>query len=221
MANVKNNAAAQDTKRRLIEAAGAVFAEVGFERATIKDITDRANASVAAVNYHFSDKQELYVQTVQHAHSAGITAIRALIEADRSTNPAARLHTFVHTFLQLSLDPARPAWEAELINREMRDPTSTCDRYITDLLDPFIAAFGLLIAELAGEPPPSARATRLMVDSVMGQCLFYIYNKHKHVRMFPNEPPASTRVDEIANHITNFSLAAIRCRDVHAEYRPQ
>ena len=31
MANVKNNAAAQDTKRRLIEAAGQVFAEVGFD----------------------------------------------------------------------------------------------------------------------------------------------------------------------------------------------
>ncbi|RYG71081.1 DUF1956 domain-containing protein, partial [bacterium] len=175
----------------------------------------------AAVNYHFSDKQELYVQAVQHAHGAGITAIRALIEADRNTDPARRLHAFVHTFLQLSLDPGRPAWEAELINREMRDPTSTCDRYIADLLDPFISAFGSLIAELAGDPPPSARVTRLMVDSVMGQCLFYVYNKHKHARMFPHEPSASTRVDEIADHITRFSLAAIRCRDVHAEHEPR
>src|SRR5207244_282452 len=118
-------AAAQDTKRRLIEAAGEVFADVGFERATIKDITDRAGASVAAVNYHFSDKQELYYQTVQHAHRAGIDAIRTLIDGDRSQAPAERLHAFVHTFLRLALDPERPAWESLLINREMRDPTST------------------------------------------------------------------------------------------------
>lgn len=217
MANVKNNAAAQDTKRRLIEAAGEIFAEVGFERATIKDITDRASASVAAVNYHFSDKQELYFQTVQHAHRAGIDAIRVLIDADRSRAPADRLHAFVHTFLSLALDPARPAWEAALINREMRETTSTCDRFIADLLDPFFDAFGALIAQLAGEPPPSIRVTRLMVDSVMAQCLYYIHNDCKHRRMFPHEPPASARIDEIADHITRFSLAAIRCRDVHAE----
>lgn len=217
MANVKNNAAAQETKRKLIEAAGEVFAEVGFERATIKDITDRADASIAAVNYHFSDKQELYFQVVQHAHSAGIKAIRSLIEADRSRDPADRLHAFVHTFLRLALDPGRPAWESALINREMRDPTSTCDRFIADLLEPFIQAFGSLIADLAGDPPPSHRRTRLMVDSVMGQCLYYIHNKCKHERMFPDEPPVASRVDELADHITRFSLAAIRCRDVFDE----
>ena len=59
MANIKNNASAQETKRKLVEAAGEVFAEQGFERATIKDITERAGVSVASVNYHFGSKDAL------------------------------------------------------------------------------------------------------------------------------------------------------------------
>ena len=203
-------ACAAELRQRLLHTAGEVFADVGFERATIKDITDRASASIAAVNYHFSDKQELYYQVVEHSHHASIVAIRSLIDGDRTREPAARLHAFVRTFLQQSLDPNRPAWHAALIAREMRDPTtSACERFVNEFLDPFIAAFGALITDLAGEPPPPARTTRLLVDSVMGQCLFYVYNQCKHARMFPHEPPASARVDELADHITRFSLAAI------------
>ncbi len=65
MANVKNNTATQETRRRLLTAAGEVFAERGFHDATIKQITDRAGASLASVNYHFSDKAELYAAVIR------------------------------------------------------------------------------------------------------------------------------------------------------------
>src|SRR5476651_2466907 len=65
MANVKNNSASQETRRRLLQAAGEVFAERGFHAATIKDITDRAGASLASVNYHFRDKSELYAAVLR------------------------------------------------------------------------------------------------------------------------------------------------------------
>ena len=211
MANVKNNAAAQETKRRLVEAAGEIFADVGFERATIKDITDRAGASIAAVNYHFSDKQELYYQVVRHAHLAGLNAVHTMVANERQEESAARLHTFVHTFLQQALDPNRPKWEAALIQREMREPTmSACERFTNEFLEPFVDVFGALVTDLAGRPTPSVRTTRLLIDSVLGQCLFYVYNQCKHARMYPDDPP-SARVDELADHITRFSLAAIQC----------
>ena len=60
------------TRIRLVEAAGEEFAGKGFDAARIRTICERAGANVAAVNYHFGDKERLYVETVLHAHQCGI-----------------------------------------------------------------------------------------------------------------------------------------------------
>ena len=60
------------TKVRLIEAAGEEFAGKGFDATRIRTICDRAGANMAAVNYHFGDKEQLYVETVLDAHRCGM-----------------------------------------------------------------------------------------------------------------------------------------------------
>jgi AcrR family transcriptional regulator len=47
------------TKQRLIEAAEALFADEGFDRVSVRDITTKAAANVAAVNYHFGSREGL------------------------------------------------------------------------------------------------------------------------------------------------------------------
>jgi AcrR family transcriptional regulator len=46
-------------KRRLLDAAEQLFAERGFEAVSVRDITGRAKANVAAVNYHFGSREDL------------------------------------------------------------------------------------------------------------------------------------------------------------------
>ncbi len=52
-----------ETRQRLIEAVGEVFAERGFRAATVRDICQRAQANVAAVNYYFGDKEHYIRQS--------------------------------------------------------------------------------------------------------------------------------------------------------------
>jgi AcrR family transcriptional regulator len=56
-----------ETRQRLLEAAGAVFAERGFRATTVREICHRARANLAAVNYHFGDKERLYGAVLQYA----------------------------------------------------------------------------------------------------------------------------------------------------------
>ena len=63
-----NKSLSPETPERLMEAAGWVFAEKGFRNATIRDICKRAGANIAAVNYHFGDKEHLYIEVIKYAH---------------------------------------------------------------------------------------------------------------------------------------------------------
>ena len=208
MPNVKNNAATQITKRRLLEAAGEVFAEQGFERATIKDITDRAGAAMAAVNYHFSDKQELYYQVIKLVHQAGMEATAVITNPDPSMPPAEQLRQYLRKFLTSLLDPARPSWFATLMLHEMRQPGSASERLMDEIYLPVARGLEKLVGLLIGRRIAHRKAT-LLAQSILGQCLFLVEFKMLLDRVHSDLPPTDERIEELADHVTEFSLAAI------------
>jgi len=48
-----------ETKQRILAAALTIFAEQGYNAATLREITSAAGVNIAAVNYHFGSKQAL------------------------------------------------------------------------------------------------------------------------------------------------------------------
>src|SRR6185503_19926338 len=73
--------ASERTRRRLIDAAGEMFAELGFHHTTVRQICQRAGANIAAVNYHFKDKTGLYSEVVrQSMRAAQLDTVRAAFE---------------------------------------------------------------------------------------------------------------------------------------------
>lgn len=48
-----------DTRRRILDAAEALFTAHGFEATTLRQITGQAQVNLAAVNYHFGSKESL------------------------------------------------------------------------------------------------------------------------------------------------------------------
>jgi AcrR family transcriptional regulator len=56
--------AGQDTRTALLDAARAVFAEHGYERATVRVIAARAGVDAAMVNHWFGGKEGLFAQAV-------------------------------------------------------------------------------------------------------------------------------------------------------------
>ena len=61
---------AEATRRALIEAATAVFAEHGFAAGSIRAITRKAKANQAAITYHFGGKEGLYAEVLRSAVAA-------------------------------------------------------------------------------------------------------------------------------------------------------
>jgi AcrR family transcriptional regulator len=75
---------ARDTRRRILDIARAVYADLGYEVATNKDIADRAHMTTAALYYHFPSKRDLYLAVHEDAREQVYTRFEAVLDPDDS-----------------------------------------------------------------------------------------------------------------------------------------
>ena len=198
------------TRQRLLEAAGEVFAEVGFEKATVRDICKKAGANVAAINYHFRDKDGLYVETLKYAHQCATAENVQAIEAMRGGDMPAeqRLAVFVRTFLLRAFHAGKAAWHGKLVAQEMSKPTAMLDQLVKDEIRPRAMFLEATVAELIGGDPPLDLVRRCS-RSVVSQCVFYHLCRPMIERLHPEQGFEAADLEVLADHITRFSLHAI------------
>jgi AcrR family transcriptional regulator len=193
------------TRERILETATGLFAEQGFRRVTIRGICRAAGVNLAAVNYHFGDKAGLYREVVQ----AAIDAMRGTTEEARregAGRPAEeRLHVFVRTFVRRLLASGQPRIQ-RLVQREMSDPTGLLDRVVAEAVRPRIEYLSGIMVELLGCVADDPRVLRCIL-SVQAQAFAAVPNPIG-VRLGFN--PTAKDAEEIAAHITGFSLGGIR-----------
>jgi len=195
-----------DTKTRLLDAAGEVFAEKGYPAATIRAICCRAGANVASVNYYFGGKEQLYLEAVRHAHCSPDAYPSVTWPPDASA--ADKLRSFVEQMLLSVLDRDRPSWHAQLMMREMLEPSDACRQLVESTLRPRMQMFQEIVDELL--PPETAEADRhLAAFSVVGQCLFFNRGNPIAELLVGEEEYTTYDAERLADHITRFSLAAL------------
>lgn len=210
--------AAIGTRERLLDAAGEVFAELGYEQATIRDICKRAGANIAAVNYHFGDKKTLYVEVLAFAHQCADEYDPAREAIVAAANPDQRLRIFVATFMQRIGHKGRPAWHATLMAREMISPGAALDHVVRTGIRPKFEALQMIIREI--NPRLRPRQVELCACSVVGQCLLYHHARPVLTRLFPSQRLDARQIGQIADHITQFSLDAIGRAHLRGDARP-
>src|SRR5208283_1087210 len=115
-----------ETNDRLLAAATEVFADVGYRAATLREICRRGNANIAAVNYHFRDKEQLYTTVLEQAVLVAGEGLSQLVP-DRASPPEEKLRYFIQHFFQNLLGAERPVRMLRLIAHEMVEPTPALD----------------------------------------------------------------------------------------------
>jgi TetR/AcrR family transcriptional regulator, regulator of cefoperazone and chloramphenicol sensitivity len=194
-----------ETRNRLLETAGEIFAERGFERATVREICHKAAANVAAVNYHFGDKRELYTAVFEYAQNWADREFPLDLPMDVS--PAEQLRYFIRQFLRRLLDRGRPSWHGRLLAREMSEPTGALTTLLDREIRPRMTALQKILNEVEGELPP--RVAAKCAASIMGQMLHYQFARPALKLISPIYANLEEHVEELADHIARFSLAGV------------
>lgn len=196
------------TRDKLIEAAGHVFAERGYRAATIREICRRAGANVAAVNYTFGDKMGLYTEVLRHSVRAAQTAAMSAA-LDSSLSPEETIRGVIRARLMSMCKETRPDWHIRLVMHECSNPTSAMARVVDEGMRPIYDRVRKAVGEIIGLPAEH-ETTRLCVNSIVGQILFYTFSRPVLAHLQPELKLTPNQLDRIANHIADFSLAYLK-----------
>lgn len=194
----------ESTTHRILEAAGIVFAERGYDKATIRQICERADANVAAVNYHYRDKQNLYFAVLEYTLQEADRGFNELI-AGEGLSPEERLRGIVRLWFDRELGSDRLVWFEKIMAREFLEPTGVIQRLVEKYFQPRLDAIQEITRSLLG-PQADEVTSRNCAISIIGQCNF-IFHLCLSSKLPRNVSPLCAR--DMADHIVEFSLQAI------------
>ena len=198
---------ADDTKLRLLETAGMVFAEKGFRAATVREICQRAGVNLASVNYHFGDKERLYIESVKRAHFCRGQQLPAPSWPD-GTPAETRLRDVIRGLLERMLSAPDTAWHGQLMMRELQQPTAACVELVRDYMRPQFELICSILRELLPDDA-SDEKLRLVVFGIVGQCLHLRLGRNIIGMLAPREELRHYQADFLSEHIADWTLAAI------------
>lgn len=203
----------EGTKKRLIDAAGEVFAQHGFRAATVREICKRAGASVSAVNYHFGDKEALYAAVFEYSHRWAVEKYPHDWGLEENPTPEERLRAFIRSFLLRGLGDGFPAWHGKLIAQETANPSGVLSRVAETAIRPMDEFLDGIIRELIRKEDPSHEPAiqwvRLCRMNIVGQCIFQIHARQFMESAGPGNPEPP-QITALADRIWRFSMGGIR-----------
>jgi AcrR family transcriptional regulator len=196
-----------DTQHRLLEAAGRVFAEKGFRGATVREICQHAEANVAAVNYYFRDKEKLYSAAVHHAFQCRIEQMPVPHWPD-GTPPEQKLRDFIRVVLTRMLEAHAQPWQMQLLFRELSQPMAAGIELVRQFIRPVYEVLWGILREML--PGVSEEQLHLVSISIIGQCFYLKIGRPVLSLVVGSEEFQRYDTERLIEHITAFSLAAIR-----------
>jgi AcrR family transcriptional regulator len=200
---------AEYTRQSIMKAAVRLFAEKGYQGASVRDIVAKAHVNQAAINYHFKGKDGLYLKLLTTAFEK--LTEQAGFDPDqlKSLSREDALRSFVHQQLrpllfrdELSLYMHMFAWESA-------HPSKVFLKFMATNAVPYLTAAVDIVQRFL--PPGSDRRVALWgAIWLMGQCSTFVRNRD----LFAQEPfkitPDSPFVDELADLISRLALGGLR-----------
>jgi len=100
----RNTRRAEDTRRKIYEAAMELFREKGFEETTMRDIAGKAGVALGGAYYYFSSKDAIVLEFYREMQQSSVPLVLGVLEGKRKLGD--RIGSVVELRLQL-LEPNR------------------------------------------------------------------------------------------------------------------
>ncbi|MDC0357906.1 TetR/AcrR family transcriptional regulator [Oligoflexia bacterium] len=203
-----------DTKAALLRAAEELFCEKGYAAISTRELAERADVNLGAIQYHFGSKVQLFVEAIrsmlsrQGEHSSLFSFTS---NATSKSEAAIELCRVIRVFLEDLCHPQGPD-VCRMMHREVLSATAQntelfevlVSSVVEEFFRPVDNHFLRLVRVLC--PGISEREAVLTLHSLYGQCTYYATDRPFIEGLrgvdFANEPVLT----EVCNHIASFTL---------------
>jgi AcrR family transcriptional regulator len=199
----------QTTRQRLLEVAGHVFAEKGFDRTTGKEICERAGINTAAVNYYYGGIEGLYTAVVEEAHNRFVTFADAAAAIAGKTDARSKLEAILELIVRAIVGPTLSSWDLRVIGREVVAPSPVLAVLRDTEFLPKTRILKSIVSELMGLPPDHPAVARGCI-SVMAPCfMLLIFDRDTLKRAFPGLALGPDDAAALVRHMVQYALAGL------------
>jgi len=195
------------TKERILGAAESLFAQRGFDGASLRQLTAAAGVNLAAVNYHFGSKEKLVEQIFRRRldalNNSRLEAL-ALVAGVEGTTIEQVLAAFIRPALDLSHDESGSLF-MRVLARAFAEHDDTLRQFLSEnyghVMRQFTAEFTRLLPKL------SKQELYWRIDLVSGA----LTHAMSGFGMIQRKSGVSETVhrEETAQHLIRFAVAGL------------
>ena len=120
-----------------------------------------------------------------------------------------KLKSFVRALLTNIVGKEPPSWRHMIMSREMVEPTNALSIIIKEMIKPRFQQLYTIVRELLGKKA-SEETVRRCCLSITGQCLYYRFAQPVVKKLNPQQKYDHASIEKLAEHITHFSLNALK-----------
>ncbi|MBW1859391.1 MAG: CerR family C-terminal domain-containing protein [Deltaproteobacteria bacterium] len=199
------------TKDRLLDEAEALFARKGYDAVSVREITNAACCNLAAVNYHFGNKKNLYLEVFR---ARWIPRARRLqesfkksLDGEEVASPRAVARALAEAFLVGPLSDEERFRHHQLMVRELSQSTEALELVVDEVMRPF---FKKLAGMLRPSMPEESGTEHLMLNilSMFAMVLHFNFARAAVTRVTGREYTEAFK-NRLVEHITEFSLTGL------------
>lgn len=196
------------TKERILAAAETLFAQRGFDGASLRQLTGIAGVNLAAVNYHFGSKEKLVEQVFRRRLDA-LNARRLAALVKVAEQPGTRLEDVLDAFIRPALELSHDdngALFMRVLARAFAEHDDTLRRFLSEnyghVMRQFTAEFARLL------PTLSKAELYWRIDLVTG-ALTHAMSGFGMIQRKSDVSESAHREQTVA-HLVRFAAAGLR-----------
>lgn len=196
------------TRDKILDQAERLFASKGFDAVSIREITGAAGSNLAAVNYHFGNKSNLYLEVFRERWIERTRRVRKGFAEQLSgkEQPALRdiVESMARSFVDGPLSDDERDCHVQLMQRELTHPGGALKMVVEEVMLPYQKELNRLVRPNL-PPRVGEEELRLCLLGILGMTLYFTFARPAVSMVLGREYDRGFKA-ELIRHITDFAL---------------